>query len=356
MDPESPQTPSERHLLDKPLDRNRLLVDFDPADYGLAPLALELLLPGRPTPADLYLPFYDRLQRRVIMEHACQQGEEFRSLWRDRLLAANQRLVYVKLDQVPRLQEYFGRFAPTLVEDEDRPVKERARVIQELALFNLNVFFASDDPSPQAVRALVGQVRQSVDRLTANPQVLTRLSGLLRTDYSLYTHSVNVAMLLMALARYLGYNDATIHAFGVGGMLHDVGRSRLPRGLISKTGPLDEAERAQVRQHPILGHQMLAQMGAVPHDAMMIVLHHHENADGSGYPHGLKAERTPTPARLCRLVDAFDAMTSQRPYQDARSAFEAAATMLQESANAFGKDLVPTFIRFLGSPFVAESE
>lgn len=342
----------KHRILDRPLDRGRLTVDFEPAEYGMAPLALEVLVPGHPSPADLHLPLYDRDQRRVVMELAAEQGEEFKALWRDRLLAAEQRLVYVKLDQVDQLQDYFQRFAPLIMEDASRPLRHKARVVQELALFNLNTFFNAADTSPRAIKNLVGRVQQTVTRLTADTQVLSRLSGLLRTDYSVYTHSVNVAMLTMALARYLGFNEPSVHAYGVGAMMHDVGRIKLPPALVNKTGPLSDNEMAQVRQHPYLGYQMLLQIGAVPYDALMIVLHHHENADGSGYPHGLTAERTPMPARLVRLADAFDAMTSERPHQDAKSAYEAAATMLQESEATFGKDLVPSFIRFLGSPFV----
>jgi len=352
LDEAASNQPRKRRILDRPLDRARLTVDFEPAEFGMAPLALEVLVPGQPSPADLYLPLYDRDRRKVVMETASEQGEEFKAVWRDRLLMAEQRLVYVKLDQVEQLQDYFQRFTPLIMEDASRPLRQKARVVQELALFNLNTFFNAADTSPRALKSLVGRVQQTVTRLTADTQVLTRLSGLLRTDYSIYTHSVNVAMLTMALARHLGFNEASVHAYGVGAMMHDLGRIRLPAGLVGKTGRLSDKEMAQVRQHPYLGYQMLLQIGAVPYDALMIVLHHHENADGSGYPHGLKAERIPMPARLVRLVDAFDAMTSERPHQDARSAYEAAATMMQEGEASFGKDLVPSFIRFLGSPFV----
>ncbi len=343
----------EPRLLDRPLDRTRLHVDFDPADYDMAPLALEVLAPGLPCPADLYLPLYDRDQRHVVMTLASEKGDEFRALWRDRLLAAEQRKVFVPLAQVGELNEYFQRHAADIMDAPDRPLRHKAMVVQELAALNLNAFFAGDEVPPRALKKTVDRVQQTVWRMSGDNQLLTNLSVVLRTDYTVYTHSVNVCMLTMALARYLGYNDASVHAYGVGGMLHDVGRSKLPKSLMGKTGQLTEKEMAQMRQHPYWGYQMLLQVGAVPFDALMIVLHHHENADGTGYPHGLKADRIPMPARLVRLTDAFDAMTSNRPHQDARSAFQAAATMIQEGMAQFGADLVPSFIRFLASPFIA---
>ncbi len=337
-------------LLDRPLDRTRLRVDIEPADYDMAPLALEVLVPGEPTPVDLYLPLFE--QGKVVMTPACQKGEEFRAQWRDRLMAADQRVVFVRLEQSQELNDYFQRMAPAIMEDSSRPLRNKAMVVQELAVLNLNTLFNAEEITPKILKKTVDRVQQTVQRITSTPQLMTNMSTILRTDYSVYTHSVNVCMLCMALARYLGRSEAYVHAMGVGGMMHDVGRAKLPRSLTTKTGPLSEQEMALMRNHPQLGYQMVSQVGAVPYDSLMIVLHHHENADGSGYPHGLKAEKTPLPARLARMVDAFDAMTSTRPHQDARSAYQAAATMMQERDSVFGADLVPTFVRFLASPFI----
>ncbi|MBI5523913.1 MAG: HD domain-containing protein [Desulfarculus sp.] len=346
---QSPE-PKPGRLLDRPLDPTRLKVEIEPADYDMAPLALEVLVPGQPCPVDLYLPLADK--GKVVMTPACQKGEEFRAQWRDRLLAAEQRVVFVLLEQTQELNEYFQEMAPVIMDDPGRPLRNKAMVVQELAVLNLNTMFNAEEVTPKVLKKTVERVQQTVQRITATPQLMHNMSTILRTDYSVYTHSVNVCMLGMALARYLGRSEAYVHAMGVGGLLHDVGRAKLPRALTTKTGPLSEQELALMRTHPLLGYQMLAQVGAVPYDSLMIVLHHHENADGSGYPHGLKADKTPLPARLARLVDAFDAMTSARPYKDAQSAFQAAATMLQERGNVFGADLVPTFVRFLASPFI----
>lgn len=348
-----PGPPGAGRLLDRPLDRTRLRMDIEPADFGMAPLSLETLVVGEPSPVDLFLPIYDRQHDRVDMAPACPQGEIFKARWRDRLLEADQRQVFVRLDQSDQVDEYFQRLAGDIMNDPQRPSRNKVLVVQELAALNLNTFFSAGEITPRLLKKTVDKVQQTVQRLAGDPQLLRGLSALLRADYSVYSHSVNVCMLCMALGRFLGQSPAAVQALGVGGLLHDLGRAKLPPALFNKTGPLDPDEQARMRTHPLLGYQMLSQVAAVPHDSLMIVLHHHENADGSGYPHGLKAARTPLPARLARLADTFDAMTSRRPHQDAKSAFDAATAIIQERVGVFGADLVPQFIRFLASPYIA---
>lgn len=110
-----------------------------------------------------------------------------------------------------------------------------------------------------------------------------------------------------------------------------------------------------MRQHPHWGHRLLSSAHSVSMEVLKAVLHHHENADGSGYPHGIRAERTPLAARLLRLVDAFDAMTSHRPHRSAMQAFEAVSTIMQ-SPHLFGEDLIPPFLRFLANPHMVRKQ
>jgi HD-GYP domain-containing protein (c-di-GMP phosphodiesterase class II) len=157
-------------------------------------------------------------------------------------------------------------------------------------------------------------------------------------------------MLGMAFGKYLGFDESRVMALGLGGMLHDVGMAKVPGSLADKEGELTPREKAALRQHPRLGYKMLLPIGAVSYDVLMIVQHHHENADGSGYPAGLPASKVPMPARIVRIIDAYDIMTSNRPDQPAMLPSEAAAVLLGDDMPLYGADLVPEFVRFLGSP------
>ncbi len=345
------QAPGRDNLLDRPLNRRREDVEFDPGSLGMAPISLEVLVVGQPCPADLFLPLYDRDQGQVSMTMACRLGEEFRELWRDRLLEAQQRAVFVSLDQLPLVSEYFQRHAAPLLDDPELPLPRKQLLVMELSALNLCEAFASD-LSPRELRRAVKTTGWLLQRVTNDEGLLGNLSQLLRSDYCAYTHSVNVGLVAMAFGRYLNLTTSRVESLGMAGMLHDLGRAKLPEGLCGKPGPLSEAEWALVRSHPLRGYQMLTTIPSVSLEVLKMVLHHHENADGSGYPQGLTVERTPLGARILRVVDAYDAMTSPRPHRPAMSAREAAACILEQSPDQFGEDIGPRFVRFLASPFM----
>jgi HD-GYP domain-containing protein (c-di-GMP phosphodiesterase class II) len=99
-----------------------------------------------------------------------------------------------------------------------------------------------------------------------------------------------------------------------GALLHDIGKIGVPDAILRKPAALDEAEMAVIRHHPRWGHEMIKDVPFLQ-DALPLVLHHHEKFDGSGYPFGLAGEAIPLEARIFAVVDAFDAMNSDRPYR-----------------------------------------
>jgi HD-GYP domain-containing protein (c-di-GMP phosphodiesterase class II) len=323
-------------------------VTFDPTAYGVFPLSLEVLRAGEPSPCDLFLPLFDQGRKRVKMTLVYGQGNTFQEPWRQRLLAAHQRSIFVSLEQKHILREYFQRFSAERLDDPELPVAYKRLLIQEMAALNLRDLYGGD-LSPQVIGQAVEGIQGILERLANDELLLTNLSEILRADYNTYTHSVNVSLLAMALGRHLNLTPQRVQALGMAGMLHDLGMAKIPPEVTNKPGPLDEQEVALIRTHPHGGYRLLSSAYSASKEVLKSVLHHHENADGSGYPHGITAERTLLSARLLRLVDAFDAMTSVRPYRPAMQAFEAASTIMQ-SPQHFGADLIPHFLRFLASP------
>ena len=345
---------SERQMLDRSLEKARLQVQFNPAQFGVTPVAVDSLLVDVPFPADLLLPMVDAETRRLRMEVASKAGHPFQQRWQQRLREANLKHIFINTADTEALRGYFRQNADTILSSDNLSLKKRASVIQEMSVLNLREIFdiEQQEPDQATVNSAVRRTKDTVQRLVAHPQLLTRLAETLQADYSIYAHSVNVCMLAMSFGSFLGLNQSQQQALGIGAMLHDVGMSTVPRHILDKPHELETSEMALIRTHPRKGYQMLLHVGAVPYDSLMIVLHHHEDADGGGYPAGLNAQRTPLPARLVRLCDAFDAMTSQRPHHDALSAFDAAARIIEGSNDKFGADLVPKFVRFLASDFI----
>ena len=127
-------------------------------------------------------------------------------------------------------------------------------------------------------------------------------------------HSDRVAQIAVVLARTLGVEDEVMRTLYIGGLLHDVGKIGVDDTVLRKEGKLTEEEYAQIKLHPELGRQILADLKPLQ-EVLPIVLHHHERWDGNGYPDGIAGEEIELTARITAVADAYDAMTSDRPYR-----------------------------------------
>lgn len=161
-------------------------------------------------------------------------------------------------------------------------------------------------------------------------------------DYDAYAggHPQRVARYSAHVARLLGLSYTTMELVRRAGFVHDIGKIFIPDSIVQKAGPLTEDERAIVQMHSELGARMLARRPAM-RDLAPIVLHHHERWDGGGYPHGLAGTAIPIESRIIFVADAFDAMTSERPYGRVLTPKEAGAELRRCS----GKDFDPQVVR-----------
>lgn len=169
------------------------------------------------------------------------------------------------------------------------------------------------------------------------------VGGIDRRDPTNRGHSRRVAVLCRLLAEALGCDAEEVRTAELAGMVHDVGKVALSGKILRKPGPLDRREYAQVRKHPQIGCRLLrGWLGMRP--VLDAVRHHHERWDGLGYPKGLRGEQIPRLARIVGLADAFDAMTSDRPYRSALTVAEAMAEIQRCSGTHFDPAMVPVFV------------
>ena len=159
-------------------------------------------------------------------------------------------------------------------------------------------------------------------------------------------HAARCAQYANALAEQLRLPSDEIEAIRVAALLHDLGKVEIPDSILQKPGPLTEKEWQLMRQHPVLSHRALAQLGGFS-DVLPLVRHHHERFDGSGYPDGLSGEEIPSGSRLILVIDAFDAMTSNRPYRQAMSVADAAKELVRCSGSQFDPRVVRAFLLIL---------
>jgi len=165
-------------------------------------------------------------------------------------------------------------------------------------------------------------------------------------------HCVRVTELAERVARRLGWDEERLAGLRLGGALHDVGKLSIAPGVLEKAGPLTETERALVRRHPAVGAELLAPIPEA-RPALPYVLYHHERWDGGGYPTGCGGTEIPEGARLLAVADAFDAMTSDRPYRAAMPHAEALRELVRCSGSQFDPALTGAFLRVWGETSVA---
>lgn len=162
------------------------------------------------------------------------------------------------------------------------------------------------------------------------------------TDPDLAAHGLRAARLAADVGRRLGLIPETVQQIQAAAHLHDIGKLLISRDILDKPGPLDDAEWAELERHPATGYAIVRQR--VPHEVAEIVLTHHERYDGSGYPNGISGSRIPLEARVLQVADAFDAITSVRPYQPALPVDYAVSELLRYSGTQFDPDAVDALV------------
>lgn len=162
-------------------------------------------------------------------------------------------------------------------------------------------------------------------------------------DLNTGVHSTRLAEWALHVARELGLEDATLGDIEIAALLHDIGKVGIPDAILHKPAKLSADEYDLMKKHPEYGWAVLRQIPGMK-SASLVILHHHENFDGQGYPGGLKQEEIPIASRIVSVIDAFDAMVSNRPYRQGLPFEEAERRLLQSCGTQFDPEVVRHFL------------
>jgi len=210
-----------------------------------------------------------------------------------------------------------------------------------------------------ALTLMSSHVLSCPDKLDESSRsVIEALARAMNTrDNFTYPHAQRVQRYAAVLAIEACAGDLRmLEAINAAALLHDIGKLGIPDRLLQKPGPLTSDEYDQVKQHAILGADILSAM-AFPGPLALIVRHHHENWDGTGYPDGLRGDAIPLGARVLAIVDCYDAITSDRPYRRALPHDRAAAMILERRGTMYQPEISDAFFRVIGDlRTVAERE
>jgi putative nucleotidyltransferase with HDIG domain len=173
------------------------------------------------------------------------------------------------------------------------------------------------------------------------------LFRVLHHDYATFTHSANVAYYAGILATELGHSHHEVELIIAGGLLHDLGKLEIPDAILTKPGRLDEEEFLTIQRHPLTGFRQVANRNDLTYPQLMMIYQHHERLDGGGYPVGCTADEIHPWAKLCAVVDIYEAVTSQRPYRTPMPRKQAIELLQRESGTALDPEIVQCWISII---------
>ena len=157
-------------------------------------------------------------------------------------------------------------------------------------------------------------------------------------------HSIRVSQYSVGTAERLGFDGPSLDGIRLGAELHDIGKIGTREAVLHKPGSLTEDEFRQITEHPVLGERMLSALAREQPDVLRIVRSHHERLDGRGFPDGLRGEKIPIEARIVAVADAFDAMTTRRPYRESRPPVDAMLELRRVAGTQLDPEAVEAFV------------
>ena len=198
---------------------------------------------------------------------------------------------------------------------------------------------------PEQVRGVVQDLAQAVAQ---NRNALLALTAIRSSDTYTFTHMVNVSILVMAQARGLGIDGALLREFGVAGLMHDIGKVRTPPEILTKPERLDDREFAIMKRHVLDGAEILRRTPDITPLAPIVAFEHHLRVDGTGYPAGVKRPSLNLATMLTSISDVYDAMRSQRHYQQSFPSERILAVLQRKDRQEFEPHLVRRFVQLMG--------
>jgi putative nucleotidyltransferase with HDIG domain len=194
-------------------------------------------------------------------------------------------------------------------------------------------------------KKVVGEMVESVIR---NPDALTTFAQLKKKDEYTAQHSMRVCILALSFGRHLGFDYNELNLLGIGALLHDIGKMKVPSEILNKPGALNEYEYAQMKSHVPHGVAILEKTPGIPRPAIEVARCHHERYAGSGYIGGLKGDQIGLFGMIGGIVDCYDAISSDRAYHTGMSTHAALKKMYEWRHRDFHPGLVEQFIQCMG--------
>ena len=308
------------------------------------PITLNSLRPDTIINCDVYLLVNVNGASRHILY--CKGNSVFENNKIELLVRKNINRLFIARDDQRKYFEYLESNFQNIMSDERIHPDERAQIVHSAATNLVKDVFK--DPRTGNIERAKKFAYNMVDCVLRNGEASFSLLRIAKHEYYTYTHSVNVAAMGTLFAKSLGLSENDLRPFCAGTLLHDLGKIKISPAILNKNGRLTEEEFETVKKHPELGVNILKETGNGFKDEYTIILQHHENCDGTGYPYGLKKSEIHSIGKVARIIDIYDALTTKRAYSYAQTPYDALSIIKDEMSDAVDRVLFKQFIRFLG--------
>ncbi len=247
-------------------------------------------------------------------------------------------------EEYEKYQRYAQKHLNSIAANKSIPFSQKAEIVYAKASEVMDELFKNPDA--------LGNMEKTQDIVDGfvtlalqDEATLASIMEIAAHDYYTHTHSINVSIYSLTLAKFIGLKEKDLEDIGMSSMMHDLGKSKVGWDIINKNGKLTDVEFASMKQHPSAGYDIAMKMGVTDKRILSGIRSHHEKLDGGGYPDGLKDKQISLFARIIAVCDVFDALTTKRSYKDAMTSFEAISIMKNEMKGHLDVRLIDALIK-----------
>ncbi len=214
---------------------------------------------------------------------------------------------------------------------------------------NINNFITKDEDLN--VDQLLDETLNLFGENSTTISMFDMLHNMRQIDDSTYAHSVNVALICRLIGKWKNFSEKDMDTLTLCGLLHDIGKSKIPNEIIGKPGKLTDSEYEEIKKHPVIGYNLIKNLN-LDQRIKNAVLFHHERFDGHGYPFGLTGSEIDDFTSIVSIADVYDAMTANRCYRDGLCPFEVITIFENEGLTQFNPKYILTFLEHIANTYI----
>ncbi len=321
------------------------------ANHEYIPVHISSLRVDSITGFDLYLQVRPGEPVVLYAERNTPFGEKSRR----RLQENRVECLYISGSQQGSYRAYLESHLPAILQDPSIGTEAKSEILYASAHGLMQDIYENPEMAGALGRSR-DLAKNTIQFMYGQRRALRHLIETASTDYELYTHSVNGFVLGIGLALRAGVGTPKeLAAFGTGAMLRDLGMTQVPVSIRESPGKLTVSQFDLLKRHTEIGEEMVAGLGETNRLTLGVVRHHHERADGTGYPDRLEGHGLQPLFRVIAIADTFDALTTRRRHQRAMGSFEALQLMRLRMAGELDSVLLEVFVRMMGNPEAAKA-